>query len=89
MPFDITNIQSEAIIFGGLTLGLLAMIWLVRSIVRQYGNHTNDVINRNTDAWIKNSSTNQQLTDVIEKWHAFGQAVIGSVRLGKALYGMV
>ena len=69
MPFDITNIQSEAIIFGGLTLGLLGMIWLVRSIVRQYGNHTNQVIDRNTDAWHENTKSNQKLVDVIETFH--------------------
>jgi len=69
MPFDITNIQSEAIIFGGLTLGLLSMIWLVWKIVKQYGNHTNNVINRNTDAWAENTKSNQKLVDVIERFH--------------------
>ena len=69
MPFDITNIQSEAIIFGGLTLGLLGMIWLVWKITKQYGNHTNGVIMRNTDAWIENTKSNQKLVDVIERFH--------------------
>ena len=69
MPFDITNIQSEAIIFGGLTLGLLGMIWLVWKITKQYGNHTNDVIARNTDAWVENTKSNQKLVDVIERFH--------------------
>ena len=74
--FDISTFSPEVIIFGGLTLMGLALISLVYRQTKFYGNHTNDVINRNTDAWIKNSASSQRqadaldrLTDVIEKFH--------------------
>ena len=76
MPFDLTKFSPEVIIFGGLTLVSLSMVTLVGIVVRayfsqakNYYNHTNDVINRNTDAWVSNSSALQRLADVIEKWH--------------------
>ena len=70
MPVDIAKLSQEAIIFGGLTLIGLALVGLIYKTMKFYGNHTNDVINRNTDAWVKNSATNQRLTDVIEIWHS-------------------
>ena len=76
MPFDVTKLNSEVVIFGGLTLVSLSMVTLVGIVVRayfnqakNYYNHTNQVIDRNTDAWIKNSSALQHLADIIEKWH--------------------
>ena len=69
MPLELTNFSPEVIIFGGLTLIGLSLVGLLFRLMKFYGNHTNDVINRNTDAWVKNSATNQRLSDVIEKWH--------------------
>ena len=71
--FDINSLDSQTIVFGGLTLIGLALVGLLYRQMKFYGNHTNDVISRNTDAWIKNASTNQRLTDVIEKWHSMNE----------------
>ena len=66
MPLDITKLEPQVVIYGGLTLGLLGMIWLVWKITKQYGNHTMDVIGKNTEAWVENTKSNQKLVDVIE-----------------------
>ena len=74
--FDITKLDAQTIIFGGLTLVSLSLVTLVAVVVRayfkqsqNYYNHTNDVINRNTDAWVQNSSALQKLADIIEQFH--------------------
>jgi len=67
---DLSSLDSQTIIFGGLTLVSLALVVLVWRVIRQYGNHTNKVIDRNTDAWIENTKSNQMLSDVIKQFHA-------------------
>ena len=76
MPFNLSNLTPETIIFGGLTLVALALVGLIIVITRayfkqsqNYYNHTNQVIDRNTDAWIANSAALQRLGDVIERFH--------------------
>lgn len=76
MPFDVTKLDTQTVIFGGLTLVSLSLVILVWRIVKQYGNHTNSVIDRNTTAWLEHTKTNQQqidmlsrLANVIEKFH--------------------
>ena len=76
MPFNLSNLTPETIIFGGLTLVALALVGLIIVITRayfkqsqNYYNHTNQVIDRNTDAWITNSAALQRLGDVIERFH--------------------
>ena len=64
--FDVTKLDSQTIIFGGLTLVALSLVLLLSRVIKQYGNHTNDVITRNTDAWIDNTRSNQSLVDAID-----------------------
>ena len=70
MPFDITKLDSQTIIFGGLTLISLALVWLVYKLVTNHFHHTNNVIDKNTSAWVENAKSNQKLIDVIDKYHA-------------------
>lgn len=72
--FSLQGLTPETIIFGGLTLVSLALITLVWRVIVRYGNHTNTIIDRNTDAWIKQtrsherqSSSIDRLTDMIDK----------------------
>lgn len=83
MPFDITKLDSQTIIFGGLTLVSMGLITLVGVVVRAYFNqsklyynHTNDVIKENTGALINIAASNMRIADsndqlakVIEKFH--------------------
>ena len=80
MPFDITKFDSQTIIFGGLTLVSISMIWVFARVIRDmskkhfetdklFFNHTNEVIQRNSEAMLENSRSNQKLTDMIERWH--------------------
>ena len=71
---SLQNLTPETIIFGGLTLVSLALVTLVWRISVRYGNHTNDVIDKNTEAWIKqahshekNASALTRLADVVEE----------------------
>lgn len=66
---DISNLDSQTIIFGGLTLVSLALISLFYKFLSNHTQHTNDVIERNTKAWLENSKTNQYLSDTIVRWH--------------------
>ena len=68
MP-ELSNLTPEVIIFGGLTLIGLALVTVIYRFIKFYGNHTNDVIDRNTDAWNKNTTASQKMTDTIERWH--------------------
>lgn len=76
MPFDITKLESQTIIFGGLTLVALALVWAFLRVIKDmnekhagtdklYFNHTNDVIDRNTKAWVENTRSNQMLVDTL------------------------
>lgn len=75
MDFTIlNNLSSESIIFGGLTIISLALVILVWRIIVRCSNHTNDVIGKNTDAWIaqakshtKNALALKQNTLVMDK----------------------
>jgi len=80
MPLDISQLEGTTIIFGGLTLVSLALVsgfgMLVKYIIKKhsetdkmYFNHTNQVIDRNTDAYLELSKSNQKLIDVIERFH--------------------
>ena len=73
---NLSQLEPQVIIFGGLTLGLLASIWLTFKVVKSYMeqskhyyNHTNDVIQRNTEAWVENSRINQELIDIIRRYN--------------------
>ena len=66
MPFDITKLEGNTIIFGGLTLVALALVWLLLRTIKFFGNHTMNVIEKNTEAWVENTRSNQKLVDVIE-----------------------
>lgn len=83
MPFDITKLDSQVIIFGGLTIGLIGMIWLVARVIKAYFeqsklyyNHTNEVISRNTEAWIANTRSNERLVNAIEQYNAPAKKVV-------------
>lgn len=83
MLSTLSSLSDNAIIFGGLTLGLLSALslvgWIIRAYLNQakyYYNHTNQVIESNTKAWIENAkgmqklaTTNERLAKVIEKFH--------------------
>ena len=72
----IQNWTGEQLFFGGYIVITLALIGLVAIMAKQYFNqskhyynHTNEVINKNTEAWVMNAKSNQKLVDVIDKWH--------------------
>ena len=75
MDFTILNsLSSESIIFGGLTLISLSLTLLIYKIIVRYGNHTNNVIDKNTKAWIRHAKSEERsacaterLVETIEK----------------------
>lgn len=68
MP-DITQLNTESIIFGGLTFVALALVNLIYKLSKYYYNHTGEVIERNTKAFTEMSKSNQYLADTITTWH--------------------
>ena len=67
------QVVIQVFIQGGLTLAVLGLIWFLRYLAniinesnKRYFNHTGEVIDRNTDAWIENTKSNQKLVDVID-----------------------
>ena len=63
MPFDITKLDAQVVIFGGLTLIGLGLIWLVFKLSKYYYNHTNEVIKENSNVIIQNSASHQRVAD--------------------------
>ena len=59
----------QVLIQGGAVGIALSCLWIIYKLVTNHDAHLQTVVNRNTDAWIKNSSTNQKLIDVIERFH--------------------
>lgn len=48
MPFDISKLDSQTIIFGGLTLGLLGMILLAFRLVKSFEKNVNTMAERHS-----------------------------------------
>ena len=65
MPFDITNISDSALIFGGLSLVSLSLVWVLYRIVTNHGHDWQNAINRNSDAFVENAKSNVALVDAI------------------------
>jgi len=61
------NLNSDSIIFGGLTLVSVALIWAFYKVVRQFGNHYTSIISKNTDAWNKHARSAQKQSDAIDR----------------------
>lgn len=49
MPFDITQLDSNTIIFGGLTLGLMGMIWVIRYAIVAFKDTLETVTEKHTE----------------------------------------
>lgn len=69
MPINLSTLNPEVLIFGGLTLGLLYALWVIYQSNKRYFNHTGKIIQNNTEAWNKNTGALQKLTDMIERFH--------------------
>jgi hypothetical protein len=60
------NLNSETIIFGGLTLVAIALVYAFYKVVRQFGNHYTSIIKQNTEAWNTHSKMAQKQADSID-----------------------
>lgn len=66
MPFDITNISENALIFGGLSLVSLSLVWVLYRIVTNHGHDWEKAINRNSDAFLENAKSNVVLVETLK-----------------------
>lgn len=66
MPINFSNLDSQTIIFGGLTLGLLYALYILWKSNKLFFNHTNDTIRETSRALMETARSNQRLADVIE-----------------------
>lgn len=69
MPISLNNISEATVIFGGLTLGLLFLIWVVYKLNTNHGHDWIDVLNKNTDAFIKNAEAISDLSSTVKSTH--------------------
>ncbi len=68
----ISGMEPQVVIFGGLTLVSLALITLIWRISVRYGNHSTEIMTKNTEAWILNAKAQQRYADVLEN---FGELI--------------
>jgi hypothetical protein len=61
----VSNLPPASIIFGGLTLAVLALIYAFYKAVTNHGHDWRQAIDRNSDAFIENAKTNVALVDAL------------------------
>ena len=59
------GLDSTSIIFGGLTIVCVCLIVLLYKMGKLFFNHASEVIERNTNATIRQAKTNQQVSDAL------------------------
>ncbi|MCP6727608.1 MAG: hypothetical protein KJI69_06375 [Patescibacteria group bacterium] len=64
----ISNLEPQVVIFGGLTLVSLALVTLVWRISVRYGNHSTEMMQKNSEAWILNAKAQQRNADTMENF---------------------
>jgi uncharacterized phage-like protein YoqJ len=57
----------ELLVQAGAVGIALALIWVVYKLVTNHDNHLLDALERNTDAWVKNSAAISKLTEKIDR----------------------
>lgn len=63
---NLGNLSDGVLIFGGLTLGLLFLIWVVYRIVTNHGHDWKKTVDRNSDAFIEHAKSMSKLGGSIE-----------------------
>lgn len=61
------NIGTEALIQGGIGGIAIACLVVLYKVSTLYFNHSTEVINRNTDAFVELTKSHQKLTDAIDR----------------------
>lgn len=62
----VAGLSSDKFIYGGLTIAVVGLIWLVYKLGRLFFNHATEVIQRNTDASIAQAVSNQKMVDTLD-----------------------
>lgn len=64
---SLINLDPQVLIQGGLIVAVIGLLWLNSSSNKLYFNHTNEVIDRNSEAITSHAVTNQKLSDSIDE----------------------
>ena len=59
---------TENIIQGGGILIALVLAWIVYKLVTNHDHHLQGLVDRNTDAWIQNTSAITKLVDKLDNF---------------------